>query len=832
MYSLSKSLVKKRSLLFCAVLFFSVQIAYSQNSTGDAQPQKTSKHNSDGRGSIKGVVKTPEGKGASFVNVSLKETNKGTVTDEKGFYQIKGLKEGNYVLRISSVGLKLQEKSVQVVDGQSVTENFTLAENAAELNEVVVTGSNVINKPVSLGKASIRPLDLPQATAVVSSVVITDQQISRLGDALQNVSGVSLTQQRGGVAETFSSRGYSIGVAGSSGSIFKNGVISNTQGFPETSTLESVEVLKGSAALLYGNVSGGLVVNMVTKKPKYEFGGEVSMRAGSYGLYKPTLDLYGPITKNLAFRVIGTHEAANSYRDVVTTKRTFVNPSILYKIGSKTDILVQGDFSKQSLTPDAGIGSLNASRDAEIIPSRSRFINTVWAYSDIDQLSGSVNINHQFSSAWKLNVIGSLQGTDVNSFNANVPNAIALNGNFVRSLSRAKTSEDSKTAQINLNGNFKTAGIEHQLLVGADYLKLESVSNTFRITSGGKALTTYDTINILDMKKFVQRTDIPDAEATVRTTSPSHRLGVYVQDMISLTEKFKILAGVRWSYQKTIQTTILNLADQTITRGTAETISNKAFSPKASLVYQPIKTTSLYGSYSNNFTINSGIDIYGSQIKPSIVDQFEVGAKNEFFNGRIAANASVYRIINHNLAQTAPTNLDGTVNSNTNVKELTGETTSDGFEIDVNGNLSKNFYFITGYGYNYMRYTKTSELKGSYVTGERLINNPAHSANATVFYTFERGKVKGLKVGASGFYTGKRYGGLNNTYEQTPEFSRLVPLTGFVTFDLSAGYSFKGISLLAKLSNIFNELNYIAHDRYSINPIPPRQITVTLSYKF
>jgi iron complex outermembrane receptor protein len=787
---------------------------------------------SDGRTTLKGVVKTPDGRPAAYVNVAVKEANRGTVTDEKGFYEIKGLRAGTYLLRVSSVGLHLQERSVSVVEDQVVNENFTLTENASELNEVVVTGSNVINKPVTLGKANIRPLDLPQATAVVSSVVITDQQISRLGDALQNVSGVSLTQQRGGVAETFSSRGYSIGIAGSSGSIFKNGVISNTQGFPETSTLESVEVLKGSAALLYGNVSGGLIVNMVTKKPKFDFGGEVSMRAGSYGLYKPTLDLYGPIAKNLAFRVIGTHETAKSYRDVVSTKRSFVNPSLLYKIGNKTDILVQGDYAKQNLTPDNGIGSLNANRNIEIIPSRSRFINTPWAYSHIDQLSGSVNINHQFNSSWKLNVIGAVQATDVNSFSSNVPNAIAVNGNFVRGLSRVKTSEDSKTAQVNLNGNFKTGPIGHQLLVGGDYVKLESISNTFKITSNGAAVTTYDTINILDMNKFVQRTDIPDADATTRTTSPSYRLGFYVQDMISLTEKLKVLAGVRWSYQKTIQTTILNLIDQIETRGTAESISNSAFSPKASLVYQPVKTTSIYGSYSNNFTINSGIDIYGAQIKPSLVDQFELGAKNEFFNGKIGANASVYRIINHNLAQMAATNLDGTVNSNTNVKELTGETTSDGFEVDINGNLSKNFYFITGYGYNYMRYTKTSELKGSYVTGERLINNPAHSANATVFYTFDHGDIKGLKLGASGFFTGKRYGGVNNTFGQTPEYSRLVPLTGFVTFDISAGYSVKGVSLLVKLSNIFNELNYIAHDRYSINPIPPRQVMATLSYKF
>lgn len=246
------------------------------------------------QGSIKGVIKTSDGNPASFVNVSLKEIRKGTTTAEDGSYQLRGIKEGDYTVQISFVGLQAQEQRVSVKPGQLASVDFTLVENASQLTEVEVTGSNRV---VSVGKANIAPLDLPQATGRVSSVVIANQQISRLGDALRNVSGVSLTQQRGGVSETFSARGYSIGVAGAGGSIFKNGIISNTAGFPEASTLESIEVLKGSAAMLYGSVSGGLIINMVTKKPRFDFGGEASMRFGSYGLYKPTLDVYGPLAK-------------------------------------------------------------------------------------------------------------------------------------------------------------------------------------------------------------------------------------------------------------------------------------------------------------------------------------------------------------------------------------------------------------------------------------------------------------------------------------------------------------------------------------------------------
>ncbi len=783
-------------------------------------------------GSISGIVKTSDGSPASFVNVGLKELRKGTVTAEDGSFTLKNVAPGSYTLRITFVGLQPQDQSVTVSAGRTTAANFSLVENASQLDEVEVTGSN---KVVTVGKAGLAPLDLPQMTGIVSNIVIENQQISRLGDALRNVSGVALTQQRGGVAETFTARGYSIGIAGGAGSIFKNGVISNTNGFPEASTLESVEVLKGASSLLYGNVSGGMIINMVTKKPRFDFGGEVQMRVGSFGLYKPIIDVYGPIAKNLAFRVVGTYEKSNSYRDVVKTERVYVNPSLQYNLGSKTTILLQGDYLKSNLTPDNGIGSLNQNQDA-VIPDvpRSRFINVGWAYNNLDQKSGSATINHSFNSNWKLTAIGAAQQTNVTAYGSGIPNnTIAANGDWNRTLSRTLTTENNATGQVNLNGRFNTGKIAHQLLFGADYVAVTNVTNSFTITnSNGSAVTTYDKINVLNPGLYPERSDIPNASVVARTTAPSQRSGVYIQDLIALSDKFKVLAGVRWSSQKTVQTTILNQMTGVETRGTAVDKTDAAFSPKGALIYQPTRTTSAYISYANNFNINTGVDIYGATLSPSIVDQYEVGVKNDLFNGRVSANASVYRIQNSNLALTALTRADGSPNTDTNVKEFTGQTTSDGFEVDINASLSKNFYFITGYAYNYIRYTKTAQTAGAFIEGERLTNSPAHTANATIFYTFDLSRLRGLKLGASAFYTGARNGGNNNTFGQTPAFSRLIPLTGFTTIDLTAGYGYRAVSLLVKLSNITNELNYLIHDRYSIMPIPPRQLTATLGYKF
>lgn len=781
---------------------------------------------------VKGTVKTTDGQPVPAVTVSVDALKLFTTTDEDGNYLLVNVKPGTYKVSFKHVGLQTQEKQLTFEAGKTVDLSFLLKENAKQLDEVIVTtDKTTIKRAVSFGKANLSPMDNPQSVGIVSNTVIKDQQVMRLGDVVKNVSGVSITQQRQGVAETFSARGYSIGVGGGTGSIFKNGISSNTGGFPEASTLESVEVMKGSAALLYGNTSAGVVINMVTKKPRFDRGGEVTMNMGSNDLYKPVIDLYGPLSKKIAFRVVGTYEKARSFRDVVHTERFYVNPSFLFKVDNKTTILVQGDYLDGDFTPDNGIGILNQNIDAVIPDSRNRFINTAWAYYHSKTASGSVVIDHRFNDAWKLNVIGAGQDVNINSFGTGVPNAVDKDGNWIRALSRTGSHEQNQTVQLNLTGKFKTGKITHQVLVGTDYVGIKTSTSAYRITSSAGAVgTAYDKINILDPALYVARTDMPGTTDTGRTVSPSYRLGAYAQDLVSITSKWKVLAGLRWSYLETRAPVTYNYVKNTITEGTRA--SYRAPSPKVALIFEPNQNMSVYGSYTNSFTTNTGTDIYFQPLKPSYIKQYELGWKNILLNGKLAANMSIYRIINSDLAQTAITLADGTPNTNTNIKELTGQTTSDGFDVDLSGTLSKGLYFMAGYGFNNARYTKSTGAKGAVVEGEKLINNPKHTVNGTVFYTFTKTAVKGLKLGISAFYTGKRMGGNQNTVLQTPDYNRQVVLPGFTTLDVSAGYSFKKFSLLAKLSNITNTLNYLVHDRYSVNPIAPRQLMGTLSYKF
>lgn len=825
-----------RQLVFPALLASSLlpSLVLAQTPTPAAALGRSHYHT----GTIRGVVRTSDGQPASLVSVGLPKLAKGATTAEDGSFQIMGVEAGPHVLHVALVGVQPQQQTVTVQAGQTTNADFALTESSAQLKEVVVTGSNISNRPATASKSDIAPLDLPQSIGVVTSTVIADQQINRLGDALRNVSGVSLTQQRGGVAETFSARGYSIGVAGAGGSIFKNGLLANTQGFPEASTLESIEVLKGAAALLYGNVSGGLLINTVTKKPRYNWGGSVELRAGSYGFFKPIVDVYGPLTKNLAFRVVGTYENAKSYRDVVTQQRRYVNPSLMYKFGEKTDLLVQGDYLRSSVTPDAGVGVINKNLAAQVPENapRARYINTVWAYNITDQSSASLALNHRFSDQWRLSLLAGVLDTRVHGYGAAVPNnTIDRNGDYARTLSAVQTAERDYNGQLNLNAKLATGPLTHQLLVGGDALRIvTNNATTFGYATANGALSptlSYDVINILDRSKYGERTDIPGYAATAITTAPSYRFGGYVQDLITIVPRLKVLGGVRYSYQNVRQTTILNPQTGVGASGTAADKADRAWSPKGAVIFQPLPTLSFYTSYANNFITNAGtFDVNNVPLAPSHVNQYEAGVKSELLGSGLFANASVYRYRNSNFAQ--PVLVNG---NTTTYRELTGETTSDGVDVDLSGSL-KNFYFNAGYAYNFMRYTNTSGAVGGQIAGERLTNNPAHTANASAFYTFDRPGLRGLKLGASAFYTGQRLGGNNNTVPDpkatTPPYNRLIALSGFTTLDLSAGYTYQRFSILAKLANLTNALNYLVHDRYSINPIPPRQFLTTVGYRF
>jgi iron complex outermembrane recepter protein len=630
---------------------------------------------------------------------------------------------------------------------------------------------------------------------------------------LANTNGVYIMGTTGGYQEEIAGRGFSFG----SSNTFKNGVRYFNGMLSDLSNVEKVEVMKGSSAILFGNVAAGGIINLVTKKPKFDFGGEVSMRAGSFGFLKPAIDIYGGIGKSqrVAYRFNGSYEKANSFREGVSSERFYVNPSLLFKIGQKTDILLEADYANDERTPDFGAGIINY----EIVElPRERFLGVAWSKYKAKQLSTTATITHNFSENWKLTFTGAYRNYSTDLFANTRPNTgtglITNDGTWIRNIQRTQASEDYYLAQLDLTGKFNTGNISHQLLFGTDTDQFETKTTAF------SQLARYDTVNIFGTKNYKIRTDIPTLNPATLTSSPVSRVGVYLQDLISLTKNIKFLAGVRYSYQQTGSNVYTYSTNQT----TNSVGFDGAFSPRLGLVIQPSKNVSIFGSYSNSFVLNTGVDIDGNALKPSLVDQYEVGIKNQLIDNKLSLNITAYQIVNGNFAQTSLAN----GNSYTYIKELAGKVESKGVEVDFVARPFRNLSVIAGYSYNETKYVKSN----IYIEGSLLKYNPNHTANFSANYMVSEGKLKGLNVGLTGLYIGERQAGRSTRVQVANDAFQLVKLAAFTQVDATAGYSLKNISIRAKVGNIFNVYSYNVHDDNSVNPIAPRNFSTTLSFKF
>lgn len=681
---------------------------------------------------------------------------------------------------------------------------------------------------VSVGRANIKPMDLPQSLQVFDTKIILQQQSIRLSDVIKNANGVYVGSTRGGAQETFWSRGYDM----SANNMFKNGFRFSSGSIPEVSSLEKVEILKGSTALLYGNVAPGGILNMVTKTPNFRTGGEISMQAGSFNFYKPSADVYGTFNNSIAYRLNGSYENSESFRDFVTKERYYFNPSLLFKLSDKTEITLQGDYLNDDWTPDFGTGIIG--KEIADVP-RNAYLGATWSTGNTTQTTASILVNHEFNSNWKLNFNTSFQDYDRTS-TATERIQPATNGDWNRPYGRNKAVEQIFANQISVQGNFKTGKIKHQLFTGIDTELSNTDAYTFKFynPTTGAFVTIYDQVNIFNPSSYNQANEgmVLPSRATKIVKTETARYGIYAQDLISFTDKIKAFVGLRYSYQEAKPVTYDLDASTEVKE---DTRNDRAFSPKVGLIYQPTKALTLFSSYANSFTPNSGVTIDNEAIKPSIIDQFEAGIKKEFFKGALTTNLTFYQIVNSNLAQTAEFDANGNINTNTNIKSLSGETTSKGFEVDICYKPLKDFNINAGYSYNDMRYTKTSGLTGSYIEGDRLTRTPQYTANLSFFYTIPNGIFKNVSIGAIGNYVGNRLGGYSNQIDPTKPngiYDREIPLNGYTTIDASVGYDWKNISILCKLSNITNELNYTVHENYSVNPIAPRQILTSLRYRF
>jgi iron complex outermembrane recepter protein len=522
----------------------------------------------------------------------------------------------------------------------------------AEEEEITVTGEKQSPYHVpnsSTGTRTDTPLrDIPQSIQVIPRQVLEDQKAIRLKDALQNVSGVFIGNPFGGSLDSFNIRGFDNATTLRDG--IRDGFSESELTLRDLANVEQIEVLKGPASVLYGNVEPGGVINLTTKQPLSVPFYAADISIGSHSFFRPSLDFSGPLNgdRSVRYRLNVAYENSGSFRNFVNSERVFVAPVLSWKLNERTDLTLNASYLYDQRTFDRGIPAFG--EGVANIPV-SRFLGERGDFRNVNQFSLGYRLEHRVND--NLKIRNAFRFLDTNEV---VKSATAIEldettGNLSRAYFDNANEYKLFLMQTELISNFRTGSVSHQLLIGFD-LQRNILEGFFAVPTDAFESTFTDrftpNINIFNPTYNTRvRPDRSELDLVRDDAATTDGLGIFLQDQIALTNNLKLLLGGRFD---TVSQRLIDKLSNTETEQ-----SSQAFSPRIGLVYQPIKAISLYTNYSRSFTPNTGIRADGSLLEPTRGTQFEVGIRAEF-KQRFIATLAAYQITKTNVATIDPDN--------------------------------------------------------------------------------------------------------------------------------------------------------------------------------
>ncbi|MDR1884239.1 MAG: TonB-dependent receptor [Prevotella sp.] len=792
---------------------------------------------------IKGRVFDNNGQPLVSATVVINELQKAVSTDSEGKFRFARLPKRELTVEASFVGYNNNVKKVNLSEEKGeIHLHFDMTPNT-NLNEVEVFGERYKQpeKLDAITRMPLRPSEQIQSISVISDKVIAEQGALTITDAVRNVPGVTLFGSYGGVYESMSTRGYR-GVP-----VLKNGVrvdsdfrtgslASDMQG------VESIQVIKGSAAITQGigNDLGspGGVINVVTKTPGFVNGGEVSLRAGSWGQVRPAFDVQSVLDdkRSVAFRLNGAYERSDNYRPHINKNKAYINPSLEWRPDDKTAVTLEMDYLNDNTTPHTS--TVNLAPDTEEAlwnMPRDKYLGFSTDNVNNKTLTYAARITRQIAD--KINIRAAYFGSSYNADNTSSSTS-AKNAPYnerTRSLSRSLRDDRNTTFQLDLIGkDIYTGSVKHTFQVGFDYKMndLRTTSYGYTDTVSGKFITALpiDKINIFE--DFTSNLIMPDPKATgINATkanmwtlgtpiiSSSSNYGIMAQEVTTVNEYVKTVLGLRYSYGTSASGT-----------GTGSTTGD-AWNPMFGIMITPIKNINLFASHTTTTSLRSAANKMsnGEEIGPSISKQWEFGVKSDWLNNRLRFNFTFFDIMNKNLSNTEY--IKGT-NQATGFYIKAGNLSRKGIETELSGRILNNLQVMLGYAYLDAQYKDSP----SYVEGSAPMNAPMHTANGWVYYTLDRSPLKGLSIGAGAYHVGKRP---VNDYSLTPDGHgtpvgrKPFDMPAYTTVNAQLAYTYGKVTTRVFFNNIFDGTGYNAYYRGGyINRIDPRNFAGVISYCF
>ncbi|MBS1598360.1 MAG: TonB-dependent receptor [Bacteroidetes bacterium] len=745
------------------------------------------------KGILRGSIQNARQEMLPGISIQLEGTSQGSVTNEDGFYEIRNIAPGNYKIIVSGIGYKISKENV-VIKLDAITALYLqLNESTKELEEVTIKatpGKKYLNSIANSGtRLSLPLLETPQSIQVIPQQIIHDQQAQNLNDVVKNMTGVISNN----MYTSYTMRGFLNSYYNQF--ITFDGYIGNMYWWNQMVQLyniDRVEEIAGPASALYSTGSPGGVINMVTKKPLENSASSFNLVAGSWGLIDASADFGGPVSKNrkLLYRLNIGFNNQNSFRDRIFNTNYVAAPSFLYKISDKTSLSADFVFTctQQKDGEDHGgyvLMKPDSTYDWKNINIKFNFGSPA-DYSRINNNAITLKFSHKFSDNVQLTYMSRfiyqhLSSGEIYGYYWGDNYFTALPD----SMTRGYNTWDYKDFNFQ-NSIFSTISIgkkalRQTLVIGADYQRYGDIHNRY-ISDAAPSISFMNPDYSHDKFDFTinSNTNVWDVISSTR------QFGAYIQDLINVNEKLKILLSGRFdNYNYKIRPHSPD-ASSYITNDTS--VAN-VFLPRFGVVYSFDKRNSVYASYCQSFQPQySNLRPSGGPFPPQKGKQYEIGYKGLFFDGKLLSALALYSIKFVNILQTDPSDPSG-------IRQIViPGLTSDGIELTLQGNINTQWNIIAGYAYNHVVFADNSPLGPK---GGRYDNAPSHVANFWVKYSLpETTLLKGLSIAAGGKYVGDRVGSSYNQHFTMPAY--------FVA-DAAVNYNFNRFNIGLNAYNLFDK---------------------------
>jgi outer membrane receptor for ferric coprogen and ferric-rhodotorulic acid len=677
-------------------------------------------------GSLSKVLNQYAEQAGLYLTASAELTNAKTSIGLTGRYT-----SGHALTKIlQDTGISFSFKGTTVTLSRDTGKIMTLATTEFDdsSNNLASEGTGLYTKElVGIGKGNMSLREIPQSITVITHQRIVDQNLVNLPEIINQTTGISMTQDsRGGIA-SFHSRGFEINSLQIDGAATGGGY--NGYAFsPNSSMYDSIEVIRGVDGLFSGSGGPGGTINLVRKKPLAESQVKLTAAVGSWHDYRGEVDATGSLSPEGAIRgrVVVSYQDKEFFYDGGADENKFIYGIIEADLGENTLLSLGGSY-EDSYTKSSYSGIPRYVNGQHINLPRSTSFIPNFGGGDGTSKEVFALFNHNISDNWKINASATYIDNDVFEINGGIDDSVYNFGD-------SKTSSfaygyeyigERTFLDLNLTGDFDLFGQNHTVLIGVDKQKSKSGVSYHTVNFDSVLSDVVVDIFNFDSSIFPNITNSHPSWQYLPTTVTQS--GIYARINFDLTEQMMLVVGGRYG----------NLDYDSINRGLSEggTVDwqdhtaykeDGVITPYVGVIYQVSDDWSLYGSFTEIHQSQADKlqgPLPGTPLDPIAGENYELGIKGDLWQGKLNAMVALYHIKRVGEAEIDPAYPEpkqgdfGQICCNI----AQGEIISEGFEMEITGQILQSWQLSMGYTYNQNENTQNENKAYSSITPKHLL---------------------------------------------------------------------------------------------------------------